>query len=101
MSSQTVFTYGPVNVDSLLATTRSVLLKTKDYFNDAIFSHIPLLRELNEKMRIKKQGGASVLVPIIYGKNGTFKAYNREDVLDTPGQEGLTMAQIGPLVSYV
>jgi len=93
MASTTLFTYGPSNVDTLLATTRSVLVQSKDYFNDAIFGHIPLFNILNKKLKVKKQGGASVLVPIIYGKNSTFRAYNRDDTLDTTGTEGLTMAQ--------
>lgn len=32
-------------------------------------------------------------MPLLYGKNSTFKAYSGDDVLDTSGQEGMTMAQ--------
>ena len=96
MASTSTLTYGPPSatgaVDALLATTRSILLKSKDYFNDAIFSHIPLLDFLNKSGKIKRQGGASILVPIVFGKNGSFKAYNKDDVIDVTGTEGLTLA---------
>ncbi len=93
MSSSTLFTYGPANVDSLLATTRSVLQKSKDYLNDQVFTAIPALNYLIKKDQVKRSGGASILVPLLYGKNSTFKAYSKDDVIDTAGQEGLTMAQ--------
>ena len=93
MASDKLFTYGPTNVDSLLATTKSVLAKSKDFFHDAVFNNIPLLRWLEKTDQVKRQGGASILVPVIYGKNTTFKAYSKDDVLDTTGQEGLSMAQ--------
>jgi hypothetical protein len=93
MASSTQFTYGPSNVDSLLATTRSVISQTKDYLNDAIFNKIALLKWLNEKALVTKQGGASILVPLLYGKNNTFRAYSGDDLIDTTGQEGMTMAQ--------
>lgn len=93
MSATKLFSYGPSNVDSLLATTKSVIAEAKDFLNDAIFNRITLLKWLNEKALVTRQGGASILVPILYGKNGTFKAYAADDVIDTTGQEGITMAQ--------
>ena len=93
MASNTVFTYGPTNVDALLTTTQSVLAKTKDFLNDAIFTSIPVLRWLQSKAQVKKQGGATILVPLLYGKNTTFAAYSKDDVISTTGQEGMTMAQ--------
>lgn len=93
MASDKLFTWGSSNVDSLLTTTQSVLAKTKDFLNDAIFSSIPLLQWLEQNNRVKRQGGASILVPLLYGKNSTFKAYSKDDTFDTTGQEGLTMAQ--------
>lgn len=92
MASSTQLSYGPANIDSLLATTRSAILASKDYLNDAIFNKITLLNHLNSKNRVSKQGGASILVPLMFGKNSTFKAYAGDDVLDTSGQEGLTLA---------
>lgn len=93
MASGTLFTYGPANVDSLLATTKSVIADAKEYLNDAIFTSIPTLKWLNSKALVTKQGGASILVPLLYGKSSVFKAYSGADVLDTAGQEGITMAQ--------
>lgn len=93
MASSKLFTWGTANVDSLLATTKSIIEDSGEFFNDAIFNKITLLKWLNSKSQITKQGGASILVPLLYGKNGTFRAYSGDDVLDTQGQEGMTMAQ--------
>ncbi len=99
LASAKLFTWGTANVDSLLTTTQSVLAKTKDFLNDAVFNSIPLLRYLEKNEQIKRHGGASILVPLLYGKNGTFKAYSKDDVFDTQGQEGMTMAYLimGPI----
>lgn len=93
MASSTQFTHGPDNVDSLLATTKSVLQKSKELLNDAVFNRITVLSWLQQKARINRQGGASILVPLLYAKNNTFKAYSGDDPLDTSGQEGMTNAQ--------
>ena len=93
MAYSTLHTWGPGYIDTLLTTTKEAVLKSKEFLNDAIFSAIPTLNWLNSKSRITKQGGASILVPLLYGKNGTFKAYAGDDILDTSGQEGMTMAQ--------
>lgn len=93
MASSTVLTYGPGNVDSLLTTTRDAVLKLKGYLQDALFNESVLLNHLNNKKRILMQGGASILVPLLYEANSTFAAYSGDDTLDTSGQEGLTMAQ--------
>lgn len=93
MASGTLHTWNPTNIDSLLTTTREAILKNKEFLNDAIFSKITLLNHLNQKSRVSKQGGASILVPLLYGKNNTFSAYSGDDILSTQGQEGLTTAQ--------
>ena len=95
MSLQTLFTYGPANVDVLLTTTQSVLSQmSKDGFlNDAVFNTIPLLDWLQRKNQVTKQGGASILAPILSASNSTFAAYNGLDLIDTTAQEGMTMAQ--------
>lgn len=92
MASGTQHSWGPANIDSLLTTTRDAVLKSKEFLNDAIFNRITLLKLLNEKSKVTRQGGASILVPLLFGKNTTFKAYSGDDTLDTSGQEGLTMA---------
>lgn len=84
--------YGPTNVDTLLTTTREAILKSKEFLNDAIFTPITLLNHLNKKNKVTKQGGSSILVPLLFGKNETFAFYAGDDILSTAGQEGLTMA---------
>ena len=93
MASSTLRTFGPTNIDSLLATTKEVFAKAGPQLNDAVFGHIPLLDRLNKKTKTTKQGGASILVNLMYAKNNTFKAYAGDDILDTTGQEGITTAQ--------
>ena len=93
MASGTILTYGPANIDSLLATSRSVILKLSDFLADNVFTGVPLLNYLNQKAKVEKSGGASILVPIMSGKNGTAKSYTGLQILDTTPQEGMTMAQ--------
>jgi len=94
MSLSKLFTYGPDNVDTLLTVAKSVLAEMgPDYLNDQIFKRIPLLDWLKRKGQITKQGGASILVPLLYGKNTTWAWYSGLEVIDTTVQEGLTMAQ--------
>ena len=93
MASGTLFTHGPDNVDSLLATTRSVLLNMGDFMEDQIFTRIPLLNFLEQKAKKEKQGGASILVPLMTGKNDAVTWYSGYDTLNTTPQEGMTMAQ--------
>lgn len=93
MASTTLLTWGPANVDSLLTTTRSILQEGKEFLNDAIFTKIALLNWLEKNSRVTKQGGASILTPILYAKNSTFAAYSGDDIIDTTGQEGITMGQ--------
>ena len=99
MASTSLFTYGPPAtgtgaVDTLLSTSQSVLAKLAEegYLNDAIFNFIPFLNWLKQKTQVVKQGGASVLVPLMFGKNSTFKAYSGTEQIDTTVQEGITMA---------
>ena len=84
------FTYGPSNVDALLSTTLSAVRKK---FADNIFTKIPLLMWLKSKAKLSEDGGASLVVPLMYGKNSTAKAYSGYGVIDTTPQEGLTAAQ--------
>ena len=84
-----IFTYGTSNVDGLLSTTLSSVRKK---FADAIFTRIPLFQWLKEKARMTEDGGATLVVPLMYGKNGTAKSYNGYGILDTTPQDGLTAA---------
>lgn len=83
------FTYGPSNVDALLSTTLSAVRKK---FADNIFTRIPLFMWLKTKAKISENGGASIVVPLMYGKNSTAKSYSGYGIIDTTPQEGLTAA---------
>lgn len=85
-----LFSYGPSNVDALLSTTLSAVRKK---FSDNIFTRIPLFMWLKTKARMTEDGGASIVVPLMYGKNTTATAYAGYGLLDTTPQEGLSAAQ--------
>lgn len=88
--SQQLFTYGPSNVDSLLSTTLS---SVRDTLADNIFNRIPLFKWLSTKGKVTENGGASLVIPLLFGKNGTAKAYSGYGILDTTPVEGITAAQ--------
>src|SRR3990167_1316058 len=83
------FTYGPANVDALLSTTLSAVRKK---FADNIFTKIPLFMWLKSKARITEDGGASLVVPLMYAKNSTAKSYSGYGTIDVTPQEGLSAA---------
>lgn len=84
------FTYGPSNVDALLSTTLSAVRKK---FADNIFTKIPLFMWLKSKAKITEDGGATLVVPLMYGKNTTAKSYSGYGIIDVTPQEGLSAAQ--------
>src|SRR3990167_2472184 len=88
--SDKVFTYGTANVDGLLSHSLSAVRKR---LADNIFTRIPLFMWLKQKARISEEGGATLVVPIMYGKNNTAKSYSGYGILDTTPQDGLTAAQ--------
>lgn len=88
--SDTIFTYGPSNVTSLLATTLSNYARK---MADNIFTAIPLLAWLGIKNRITEDGGATLVRPIMYSKNTTAAFYSADDVLDTTIQDPYTAGQ--------
>ena len=85
-----VFTYGPANVDGLLSHSLSAVRKK---LADNIFTRIPLFMWLKQKARLSEDGGATIVVPLMYGKNTTAKSYSGYGILDTTPQDGLTAAQ--------
>lgn len=85
-----VFTYGPSNVTSLLATTLSKYAKN---MADNVFSAIPLLAWLGLKNRITEDGGATLVRPVMYSKNNTAQFYAADDILQTTIQDPYTAAQ--------
>lgn len=93
MAYNTIHTKGPSNVDSLLATTRETILRMKDFLQDQVFTKIGLLSHLQKKAQVLSQGGPTILVPLMFGKNTGAAAYAGDDTINTTGVEGLTMAQ--------
>jgi len=85
-----IFTYGPANVGSLLATTLS---KYSKKMADNIFQAVPLLAFLGLKNRITEDGGATLIRPLMYSKNNTAAFYSADDVLNTTIQDPYTAAQ--------
>ena len=88
--ADTVFTYGPSNVTSLIATTLSTYGKT---LADNIHKAIPLLAWLSIKKRVTEEGGATIVRSVVYGSNTTAAFYASDDVLDTTIQDNFTAAQ--------
>lgn len=88
--SDTVFTYGPANVTSLIATTLSTYGKT---LADNIHKAIPALAWLSIKKRVTEDGGATVVRSVVYGSNSTAGFYSSDDILDTTIQDNFTAAQ--------
>ena len=91
MAIGTLFTWGPANVDSLLASTMSVFSDKE--LNDNVFQAIPTWSYLNSKNKTTKSGGASILVRLMSAKNATAQFYSGYDVLDVTPTEGMTVAQ--------
>src|SRR5690348_9294602 len=88
--SDTVFTYGPANVTSLIATTLSNSAKD---LADNVHKAIPLLAWLGIKKKITEDGGATIIRPVVYASNSTAGFYASDDVLDTTIQDNFTAAQ--------
>ena len=85
-----LFTWGPSNVDTLLSTTLS---KYRKSIADNIFTRIPLFNWLKSKSLTKLNGGASIIVPLMYAKNSTAAPYSGYGIINTTPQEGITAAQ--------
>lgn len=81
------FTWGPANVDALLSST---LASYRKKYADNVFTRIPLFMWFKKKARIAENGGANLVVPLMYGKNSTAGSYSGYGIIDTTPQEGLT-----------
>jgi len=88
--ADTLFTHGPANVTTLLTTT---LENRKKDMQDAIFNDLATIKFLKDKGQVILDGGASIVCPLMYGKNTTAAFYHGYDQLDTTPQEGFTTAQ--------
>lgn len=79
------------NFDSLLSTTLDNYRKT---IEDNVFNAMPLLYWLKQKSRkIVLNGGAKIVIPLMYEKNSTVKSYSGYDPLDVTPQEGISAAE--------
>lgn len=82
---------GNPSFDALLSTT---IANYRDTFADDLSKSYFLLYWLTTQGRqIEEDGGESIVVPLMYGKNQTVKSYDGYEVLDTSPQEGLTAAK--------
>ena len=85
-----IFTYGPATVTSLIATTISQYGRE---LTDNIHRAIPLFAWLANKKKITEQGGATVVRSVVYSGNSTAAFYASDDILDTTIQDSFTAAQ--------
>lgn len=82
---------GNPNYDALLSTT---LAKYRKTFSDNLSRSFFLLYWLTEGKRKRyEDGGESIIVQLMYGKNSTVKSYDGYETLDTTPQEGMTSAK--------
>ena len=82
---------GNSDFDAILSTT------LKNYvpkLADNVFTARPLFYALTNGQTIRRiNGGAKIVVPIIYGTNSTAGSYSGADTIATTAQEGITAAE--------
>lgn len=86
---------------SIVSETRTfdqVLSTTLDYYRptleDNIFKANPLFFKLRKSESVKYQdGGASIILPLMYGANNTAGWYEGDDTIDVSVQEGISVAK--------
>lgn len=81
---------GPDNINEILTTSMVNLLPG---IRDNAFSSNPLLKYFYKTNKIRKRGGASLSHGVLYQTNDTASSYQRYDLLQTGGQDGLTRDQ--------
>ena len=92
MALETLFTWGPANVSTLITTTQ----ENRDIkeLQDAVFSRLTLLDFLSKKGTVRRGGGGtSVIVPIRSSKNSTAGSYSNYQTIDVTPQDNETAAQ--------
>ena len=89
--ADTLFTWGPANVATLLTTT----MENRDIkeVQDAVFSKQVLLDYLQKKNKVSRNGGASIIVPIRQSANSTSGFYDGYGTITTTPQDNETAAQ--------
>lgn len=79
---------GNPNFDALLSTT---LANYRKKFSDNLSTSFMLYWWLTQKGKKRyEDGGESIVVQLMYGKNTTVRSYDGYEVLDVTPQEGLT-----------
>ncbi len=89
--SDTLFTWGPANVTTLLTTT----MENRDIkdIQDGVFNDLVLIKHLVDKNSVRRAGGASIIVPLRSSKNATAGFYDGFQTISVQPQEELTAAQ--------
>lgn len=83
---------GNPNYNALLSTS---LAAYRNKFVDNLSRSFLLMYWLDKMGAAKNQdGGESIVIQLMYGKNTTVRSYNGYEVLDTTPQEGLTAINI-------
>lgn len=88
--ADTLFTWGPANVTSLITTTMAN--RDKKDIQDAVFNKLAFFEWLNKKKQTFR-GGSSIIVPIRYSGTTAVGFYDGFQLLDTTPQDELTAAQ--------
>src|SRR5438477_815155 len=82
---------GNPNYDALLSTT---IANFRDEFADNISRSFFFFYWLtNQGRKLTEDGGESILVQLMYGKNSTVRSYDGYEVIDNTPQEGMTSAK--------
>jgi hypothetical protein len=91
MALETLFTWGPANVSTLITTTQ----ENRDIkeLQDAVFNRLTLFDHLSKKNKVRRGGGTSIIVPIRQSKNTTAGSYSNYQIIDTTPQDNETAAQ--------
>jgi len=89
--ADTLHSWGPGNVTSLLTTT----MENRDIkdIQDGVFNDLVLINHLVKKNAVRRVGGATILVPIRSSKNSTANEYDGFEMIDVTPQEELVAAQ--------
>ena len=82
---------GNANFDEILSTTLNNYIPK---LTDNIFSARPLFYALTNGQTMRTvSGGAKIVVPIIYGTNGTAGSYAGTDAISVTAQTGISAAE--------
>lgn len=91
MALETLFTWGPANVGTLITTTQ----ENRDIkeIQDAVFNRLTLFNHLSKKNKVRRGGGTSIIVPLRSSINSTAQSYSNYQTIDTTPQDNETAAQ--------